>query len=166
MGRTLQIKRGTTAQNDAYKGAAGELTADMDSKQLRLHDGTTTGGSVIGGDGTDYVVEYATGLSGTNYTNGWYRKYKSGWVEQGGVYNKPAFTLGSGSTTNISGISLLIPLLDSTYPVQISDNMSFFNTHHLNKTTSSFDLKISSQLSVSYTQGDCKIYWEVKGMMA
>jgi hypothetical protein len=48
---TLQLYRGTKLQNDGYKGAAGELTADMDSKQLRLHDGTTTGGSVIGGGG-------------------------------------------------------------------------------------------------------------------
>jgi microcystin-dependent protein len=53
---TLQLYRGTKVQNDAYKGAAGELTADMDSKQLRLHDGTTTGGSVIGGGGSALPV--------------------------------------------------------------------------------------------------------------
>ncbi|MDR2008094.1 MAG: phage tail protein [Alphaproteobacteria bacterium] len=32
----------------------------------------------------DYVVETKTGLTGTNMVYGWYRKYKSGWVEQGG----------------------------------------------------------------------------------
>jgi len=31
----------------------------------------------------DYVVEMATGLSGTNYTDGWYRLYNTGWIEQG-----------------------------------------------------------------------------------
>ncbi len=34
---------------------------------------------------TDYVIESQTPTSQNNYT--WYRKYKSGWVEQGGKYN-------------------------------------------------------------------------------
>jgi len=33
---------------------------------------------------TDFVIESDYGLTGSNYTNGWYRKYKSGWIEQGG----------------------------------------------------------------------------------
>jgi hypothetical protein len=36
-------------------------------------------------DTPDYVIEYKTGLSGSGFTNGWYRKYKSGWLEQGGL---------------------------------------------------------------------------------
>lgn len=34
---------------------------------------------------TDYVIESQTPTSQNNYT--WYRKYKSGWVEQGGIFN-------------------------------------------------------------------------------
>ena len=49
--RTLQILRGTTAQNDAYTGSAGELTMDTTTNELRLHDGSTAGGHVIGSGG-------------------------------------------------------------------------------------------------------------------
>ena len=53
--RTLQILRGTTAQNDAYTGSAGELTMDTTTNELRLHDGSTAGGHVIGsGGGSGY----------------------------------------------------------------------------------------------------------------
>lgn len=45
--RTLQILRGTTAQNDAYTGSAGELTMDTTTNELRLHDGSTAGGHII-----------------------------------------------------------------------------------------------------------------------
>jgi hypothetical protein len=31
----------------------------------------------------EYLVESETGMTGIGYTQGWYRKYKSGWVEQG-----------------------------------------------------------------------------------
>lgn len=43
----LRLKRGTTSQNNAYLGPSGELTVDLDLKELRLHDGSTTGGIPI-----------------------------------------------------------------------------------------------------------------------
>lgn len=46
--RILQIYRGTTAQNDAFTGAQGELTMDTARKEIRIHDGSTAGGNVIG----------------------------------------------------------------------------------------------------------------------
>jgi hypothetical protein len=39
----------------------------------------------INASNVDYVVESRTGMAGIGYVDGWYRKYKSGWVEQGGV---------------------------------------------------------------------------------
>lgn len=50
--RTLQIYRGTTAQNNAYTGSAGELTMDTTTNELRLHDGSTAGGHIIGSGGS------------------------------------------------------------------------------------------------------------------
>lgn len=47
--RTIQIYRGTTAQNDAYTGSAGELTMDTTTNTIRIHDGSTQGGHAIGG---------------------------------------------------------------------------------------------------------------------
>lgn len=43
----LQLKRGTAAKNDAYVGAEGELTVDLDNKRLRVHDGVTAGGHAV-----------------------------------------------------------------------------------------------------------------------
>lgn len=48
MARAWRIRRGTTAQNNSFTGLSGEVVADMDKKQLRVHDGTKAGGYVIG----------------------------------------------------------------------------------------------------------------------
>jgi len=44
MATTVQFRRGTTAQNDAFTGAEGELSVDTTLDQLRIHDGSTAGG--------------------------------------------------------------------------------------------------------------------------
>lgn len=44
MSEQWQIRRGTTAENDNFTGAEGEITMDTDKKQLRVHDGQTQGG--------------------------------------------------------------------------------------------------------------------------
>ena len=47
MSRVLQIRRGTTAQNDNFTGMAGEITYDTEEKTIRVHDGTTLGGVAL-----------------------------------------------------------------------------------------------------------------------
>jgi hypothetical protein len=47
MSTQVQFRRGTTTQNNAFTGAAGEITYDTDVKTLRIHDGTTAGGGAI-----------------------------------------------------------------------------------------------------------------------
>lgn len=42
--------RGTTAQNDLYTGPDGEITLDVTSRSLRIHDGVTAGGWKILGN--------------------------------------------------------------------------------------------------------------------
>jgi hypothetical protein len=44
MATQVQIRRGTAAENDAFTGAAGELTYDTTNKRVRIHDGGTAGG--------------------------------------------------------------------------------------------------------------------------
>ena len=51
MARQLQIRRGTTAENNGFIGAEGELTYDTERKLVRVHDGSTLGGKIVGGDG-------------------------------------------------------------------------------------------------------------------
>ena len=48
MPTTFQFRRGTTSQNNSFTGAAGELSIDTDTNQIRVHDGSTAGGSTVG----------------------------------------------------------------------------------------------------------------------
>jgi len=47
MSRQIQIRRGSAAENDAFTGAIGEVTMDTTNKTLRVHDGTTAGGTKL-----------------------------------------------------------------------------------------------------------------------
>jgi hypothetical protein len=41
----LQLRSGTATQHDTFTGAVGEVTVDTTNKTLRVHDGTTVGGT-------------------------------------------------------------------------------------------------------------------------
>lgn len=43
----LQFLRGSDSDNDGYTGLDGELTVDKSNKGIRVHDGSTSGGSVL-----------------------------------------------------------------------------------------------------------------------
>ena len=47
MPTTVQFRRGTTAQNDAFTGAAGEISVDSTLNTLRVHDNSTAGGEEV-----------------------------------------------------------------------------------------------------------------------
>ena len=44
MPTTLQFRRGTNSQNNAFTGALGEVTVDTTNDALRIHDNSTAGG--------------------------------------------------------------------------------------------------------------------------
>jgi hypothetical protein len=46
MPTVLQFRRGTTAQNNAFTGSAGEVSIDTTKQALVVHDGSTAGGFV------------------------------------------------------------------------------------------------------------------------
>lgn len=46
-GDQLQLRGGTEAENDAFTGAAREVTVDTTNNRLRVHDGSTQGGHEI-----------------------------------------------------------------------------------------------------------------------
>ena len=51
----VKRRRGTTAENDAFTGAEGEITVDTEKHELRVHDGTTQGGFKVG-SGTGALI--------------------------------------------------------------------------------------------------------------
>jgi hypothetical protein len=64
MATQLQFRRGTTAQNNSFTGAAGEISIDTDSKNLRIHDGANAGGYEIIPTGTIVAYGGATAPAG------------------------------------------------------------------------------------------------------
>lgn len=120
MSRQVQIRRGSATAHTNFTGAIGEITMDTTNKTLRVHDGETPGGTILAKQSeiptvpdlstADYVVESQAPTSDNNYT--WYRKYKSGWVEQGGVINP----------TNSTGLVINLPvsMANSNYTCCIS----------------------------------------------
>lgn len=113
MSRQIQFRRGTATEHENFIGAMGEITVDTTNKTLRVHDGETAGGTALARqstlDATDYVVAWQTPTAENNYT--WYRKYKSGWVEQGGT----ALTNGGNATT----VTLPTQMSDTAYQILI-----------------------------------------------
>lgn len=150
MAKQLELRRGTTQANNLFTGAAGEVTMDTDTKQLRVHDGVKTGGYAV-----DTLVAFQVPSAGNNYT--WYRKYASGWVEQGGVVS------GSGAQT----INLPVTMADNNY--QVYGNVK-------NATNGSATFSLQARTLTTTTAGVYKTYnggqagedfwWEVKGMAA
>ena len=41
----IQLRQGTTTEHNTFKGAVGEVTVDTTNKTLRVHDGSTVGGT-------------------------------------------------------------------------------------------------------------------------
>lgn len=89
MSKQIQIRRGSATEHENFTGAIGEITMDTTNKTLRVHDGETTGGIILAKESelesADYVIESQMPTEENGYT--WYRKYKSGWLEQGGIYD-------------------------------------------------------------------------------
>ena len=65
MPTVLQFRRGTTVQNNAFTGSAGEITVDSQIGTLRVHDGSTEGGNELlkidGSNASDFNTITMTG---------------------------------------------------------------------------------------------------------
>ena len=65
----VKRRRGTTAENDAFTGAEGEIVVDTERHELRVHDGVTQGGFKIGGGSGALVIGQILEVVGTaDYT--------------------------------------------------------------------------------------------------
>ena len=124
--RRLLLKRGNGAENDGYVGLLGEVTVDTDVSALRVHDGQTSGGIPVARmadipeiASADYVVAWQNPTAENGYT--WYRKYKSGWVEQGGCLKGKSVTASQLHT-------LPIEMADTKYTAVAMNYMTYSAT--------------------------------------
>lgn len=101
----------------------------------------------------DYVVEKQEPTSSNNNT--WYRKYASGWVEQGGLYTNPSAT-SSGYTQNLP-----IAMSDTNYHVMVSIFTSTPSTNY-------YAPKSSGRTTTSFviTPNESQVMWQVSGVAA
>ena len=56
----VQFRRGTTAQNNSFTGAAGEISVNTSNNTIRVHDGTTAGGFELAKRGNVSVLTTGT----------------------------------------------------------------------------------------------------------
>ena len=60
MPTALQLRRGTTSQNDSFTGAVGEISVDTTLDTIRIHDGSTAGGFATVGSASTQTLTNKT----------------------------------------------------------------------------------------------------------
>lgn len=168
MSRQIQIRRGTAAEHTSFTGAIGEITMDTTNKTLRVHDGTTAGGTILAKQSeipdlsnVDYVVQTQLPTAQNNYT--WYRKYKSGWIEIGGQ-------VVISSTSGIT-INLPIEMADANYNVQThilddTESAYVFEVQIKQRTVSGFNVRAIASYNDSQWVSGYSVTWLVFGTAA
>lgn len=165
MSRQIQIRRGTASEHDNFTGAIGEITMDTTNNTLRVHDGQTIGGTALAKESeipsdiniADYVI--ATQLPSSENNWKWYRKYKSGWVEQGGFLpNK------SGSGT----IQLIIPLTSAPAVVSFVPVNNSGTPWASGQANPEYNYSASSGTAIAYVVNDGRqqMFWWAAGIAA
>lgn len=142
------------AIHDEIVAVSAQITALGDVSEIRDNittlDTRTTG--LI-----DYVTAFQAPSAENNYT--WYRKYKSGWVEQG----------ASAPVAGGNSISIVLPvtMANSNYTILLSQqnsdtSVNLFTLSFYNKATNGFS--VNSRYASSNVARD--FLWQVSGMTA
>lgn len=129
----------------------GQISEALNDKADRdLHNVDTTVKA-------DAIIDFQAPTAENNYT--WYRKYKSGWVEQGGE------TPGEAQSTALT-INLPVIMANSNYYVGITSTVggNGFCFRATSRTTTTFVLQPDYFASSANPTGS-KV-WQVSGMAA
>ena len=157
MAKCLQLRRGVEQAQNLFTGEQGEVTMTTDTNELRVHNGTKVGGFRVP---TLVAVQYPSAAN--EYT--WYRKYSDGWVEQGGVYDRGAYS-ASWNTT----ITLPVTMADTGYTAIVSvhavdgDHLGEHGLNTEDRTTTGFSVYYYTGAS---QDGARAVAWIVKGLAA
>ena len=111
----FQFRRGSTSQNNSFTGAVGELSIDTTLKQIRLHDGSTAGGTIVGG--------YATTGSGNVV------------LATGATIVSPIINSPTINTATIVGSTINSSTINTATIVGSTINSSTINTATINGST-------------------------------
>lgn len=113
----------------------------------------------------DYVVESQMPTADNGYT--WYRKYKSGWVEQGGRWTG-SFSISARGVVN-TPVTLPVPMADATYQAFAMATaqvglLAITNPPNYPNTTTTLNVPIKEVLNSDRTVTE--FIWQVSGMSA
>jgi hypothetical protein len=125
-----------------FEQSAIEQTAGITSEQLNNKADVNLGNIP---ENYDYVVASQEPTSANGYT--WYRKYKSGWVEQGGK-----------TTSATSTVALPIEMADTNYHIQATPNGTGGTSYY-----ASFGVRTSTT-TVTIYGNSVGSWWQVSGM--
>lgn len=137
----------------ALENTAGINTETLNNKVDRDFGNIPTG--------YDIVIDWQAPTEANNYT--WYRKYKSGWIEQGGY----------GISGYSGAVTLPVEMVDTSYHIVFGGSGKSTNNNTIvvagyNKTTTGFTIQSnvlnSSGASSAIGSSDCS--WQVSGMAA
>lgn len=126
--------------SDINIGAITEALNDKSDRDLRNVDNTA---------GADAVIEFQVPTAENDYT--WYRKYKSGWVEQGGR------TSTSGTQT------LPVTMADTNYTV-IRTNGNGRSATAANELYTSVGTRTTTTIYLVLDANIAPVFWQVSGM--
>ena len=165
--KTTQIEWvGTKAEYDALGVYADHCTYIItdDSADSRVDEVGAIAEEVNTLKSYDYVVDWQIPTSANGYT--WYRKYKSGWVEQGGHKNIPSRTGGGISSTTVT---FPIPMSDTNYTGQIAyqsggSYYAYCALTFTNRQTTGVSLEFHN--TYAGTTAAFLVGWQVSGMSA
>ena len=130
---------------DINIGEITEALNDKSDRDMRNVDNTA---------GADAVIEYQVPTADNNYT--WYRKYKSGWVEQGGYVTNAPVT-----------INLPVEMADTNYTAIKIVNTNYDGNTNSVTWSSLILVKVSTkQVKLCQTSGGPAQSWMVCGIAA
>ena len=138
---------------DINIGAITEALNDKEDRDLRNTDT---------GSGADAVIEFQNPTAENGYA--WYRKYASGWVEQGGKFDK-----GSLSNDIQTTITLPVEMADENYTAVATASRNTASFANRDGTTV-ICVQSVTQIGIGYygSSGNTMQYinWQVTGMSA
>lgn len=112
----------------------------------------------------DYIVESQVPTADNGYT--WFRKYKSGWVEQGGI---TTFAKHNTNTSTENTVSLPVEMADTQYyvaaPTFITDADNSQGLRNFRNTRGVTTLKIGMYTTTTLSQS-YDVQWRVSGYAA
>lgn len=103
------VQTGTTSENNALTGTAGQLTFDTTTNQLRVHNGSQAGGFTLGGSGGAVIADDAVTTAkilDSNVTTGKLADDAVTFAKMQEIANLRAIGNVSGSTANPTEVTI------------------------------------------------------------